>query len=198
MTSLVQSRLLRPFFNTCAVLPLVRLYAKPSGQRWRFTSRDPAQPALAVWTWDQSEKNGCSASAARQAVGTPPGSCGRLSHRCAAPAVHRLALWSGQSSMAGAITYAASTSIDEITAGSIPVSRGGSIPVSAKEWRQPSSLRVQFRGQQPSGQFNWPNSRRRFSYAFARCCSSPWHSWNWSLRRSPYFDRGSQLPCDGA
>ena len=132
MTSLVQSRLLRPFFNTCAVLPLVRLYAKPSGQRWRFTSRDPAQPALAVWTWDQSEKNGCSASAARQAVGTPPGSCGRLSHRCAAPAVHRLALWSGQSSMAGAITYAASTSIDEITAGSIPVSRGGSIPVSAK------------------------------------------------------------------
>ena len=34
--------------------------------------------------------------------------------------------------MAGAITYAASTSIDEITAGSIPVSRGGSIPVSAK------------------------------------------------------------------
>ncbi len=35
--------------------------------------------------------------------------------------------------MAGAITYAASRSIDEITAGSIPVSRGGSIPVSAKE-----------------------------------------------------------------
>ena len=34
--------------------------------------------------------------------------------------------------MAGAITYAASRSIDEITAGSIPVSRGGSIPVSAK------------------------------------------------------------------
>ncbi len=34
--------------------------------------------------------------------------------------------------MAGAITYAASRSIDEITAGSIPLSRGGSIPVSAK------------------------------------------------------------------
>ncbi len=37
--------------------------------------------------------------------------------------------------MAGAITYAASRSIDEITAGSIPVSRGGSIPVSAKAIR---------------------------------------------------------------
>ena len=147
MTSLVQSRLLRPFFITCAVLPLVRSRAKPSGQRWRFTSRDPAHPALAVWTWDQSEKNGCSASAARQAVGTPPGSCGRLSHRCAAPAVHRLALWSGQSSMAGAITYAASRSIDEITAGSIPVSRGGSIPVSAKAmidsfWMVKASMRL--------------------------------------------------------
>ena len=40
--------------------------------------------------------------------------------------------------MAGAITYAASTSIDEITAGSIPVSRGGSIPVSAKAHRPTS------------------------------------------------------------
>ena len=35
--------------------------------------------------------------------------------------------------MAGAITYAASRPIDEITAGSILLSRGGSIPVSAKE-----------------------------------------------------------------
>ena len=170
MTSLVQSRLLRPFFNTCAVLPLVRLYAKPSGQRWRFTSRDPAQPALAVWTWDQSEKNGCSASAARQAVGTPPGSCGRLSHRCAAPAVHRLALWSGQSSMAGAITYAASTSIDEITAGSIPVSRGGSIPVSAKGW-------------QINGRFSSPK-------ASASPFGSPWH---WCRRRRSLARHGTRL-----
>ena len=77
-------------------------------------------------------KSGCSASAARQAVGTPPGSCGRLAHRCAAPAVHRLALWTGQSAIAGAINYAASRSTDEITEGSILLSRGGSILVSAK------------------------------------------------------------------
>jgi len=46
-------------------------------------------------------KNGCLASAARQAEGETSGSSGQLSHRCAAPDVHRLALWSGQLSIAG-------------------------------------------------------------------------------------------------
>ena len=44
---------------------------------------------------------GCLASAARQADGETPGSGGQLSHRCAAPTVHRLALWTGQLSTAG-------------------------------------------------------------------------------------------------
>jgi len=74
--------------------------------------------------------NGCLASAARQAVSSKPGSGGQATNP--EGAVHKLVLWAGGLSTAGACSKAVVKSTLNSFDGSIFMSNGGSVSVSAK------------------------------------------------------------------